>query len=39
MRAPVFEGLREDKKPRECIFEFKHPVLEEVSKAERGKAS
>lgn len=39
MRAPVYEGLREDKNPRECVFEFKHPVLEEVSKAERGKAS
>ena len=39
MRAPVYEGLREDKNPRECVIEFKHPVLEEVSKAERGKAS
>jgi len=39
MRAPVYEGLREDKNPRECVFEFKHPVLEEVTKAERGKAS
>ena len=39
MRAPVYEGLREDKNPRECVFEFKQPVLEEVSKAERGKAS
>jgi bifunctional non-homologous end joining protein LigD len=39
MRAPVYEGLREDKNPRECVFEFKHPVLEEVGKAERGKAS
>ncbi len=39
MRAPVYEGLREDKNPRECVFEFKHPVQEEVSKAERGKAS
>jgi bifunctional non-homologous end joining protein LigD len=39
MRAPVYEGLREDKNPRECVFEFTHPVQEEVSKAERGKAS
>lgn len=39
MRAPVYEGLREDKNARECVFEFKQPVLEEVSKAERGKAS
>ena len=39
MRAPVYEALREDKNPRECVFEFKHPVLDEVSKAERGKAS
>ncbi len=39
MRAPVYEALRDDKNPRECVFEFKHPVMEEVSKTERGKAS
>ena len=26
MRAPVFQGLRFDKKPRECVFEFAKPT-------------
>ena len=34
MRAPVFQGLRWDKSPRECVFERPKPVLEEVKKAE-----
>lgn len=25
MRAPIFQGLRFDKKPRECVFEFPRP--------------
>ena len=33
MRAPVFQGLRWDKSPRECVFERPKPVLEEVKKA------
>lgn len=34
MRAPVFEGLRFDKSPRECVFEFPRPAREEAQKAE-----
>ena len=34
MRAPVFEGLRFDKKPRECVFEFPRATGTEVKKAE-----
>ncbi len=34
MRAPVFQGLRTDKKPKECRFEFKRSALEEARKAE-----
>jgi bifunctional non-homologous end joining protein LigD len=37
MRAPVFQGLRSDKKPRECIFVQPRPVAQEVEKA--GKAA
>jgi bifunctional non-homologous end joining protein LigD len=36
MRAPVFQGLRTDKKPTECRFEEKHSTKEEVEKAESG---
>ena len=39
MRAPVYEGLREDKDPRECRFEVKKSALEEVEKAESGDAT
>ena len=35
MRTPVFEGLRFDKKPRECVFEFPKPTHTEVKKAEQ----
>jgi len=34
MRAPIFQGLRFDKKPRECVFEFPRSTKEEVRKAE-----
>ena len=36
MRAPVFQGLRFDKKPEECKFERPASVLAEVKKAEAG---
>lgn len=35
MRAPVFQGLRNDKKPAECRFELPQPA----SKAKRGDAA
>jgi len=38
MRAPVFEGLRTDKDPRECRFEVKRSALKEVEKTESGEA-
>ena len=38
MRAPVFEGLRTDKSPRECIFDFAKSTKTEVKKAESGDA-
>jgi bifunctional non-homologous end joining protein LigD len=38
MRAPVFQGLRLDKKPKECKFERPASAKEEVRKAERGDA-
>ncbi|HMC29587.1 MAG TPA: non-homologous end-joining DNA ligase [Candidatus Angelobacter sp.] len=34
MRAPIFQGLRFDKKPRECVFEFPRRTQTEVRKAE-----
>jgi bifunctional non-homologous end joining protein LigD len=34
MRAPIFQGLRFDKKPRECVFEFPRSTQVEVRKAE-----
>ena len=34
MRAPVFVGLRTDKKPRECRFEVKKSAVKEAKKAE-----
>jgi bifunctional non-homologous end joining protein LigD len=34
MRAPVFLGLRTDKKPRECRFEVKKSATKEAKKAE-----
>jgi bifunctional non-homologous end joining protein LigD len=38
MRAPIFQGLRFDKKPRECVFEFPRSTQTEVSKAEEHAA-
>ena len=38
MRAPVFEGLRADKDPRECVFEVKKSTREAVTEAEGGTA-
>lgn len=29
MRAPVFEGLRKDKDPRECVFDVPQPIVDE----------
>ncbi len=37
MRAPVFQGLRLDKKPTECKFELAVSTEKEVKKAEAGK--
>jgi bifunctional non-homologous end joining protein LigD len=39
MRAPVFEGLRFDKSPRECVLEKPRAAKTEVAKAERGEAA
>jgi bifunctional non-homologous end joining protein LigD len=38
MRAPIFQGLRLDKKPRECVFEFPRRTQAEVRKAEEEAA-
>jgi bifunctional non-homologous end joining protein LigD len=39
MRAPVFEGLRMDKSPRECVFEFPRSARAEALKAEGESAA
>jgi bifunctional non-homologous end joining protein LigD len=39
MRAPVFEGLRADKPPRECVFEVPKSAMREAAKAEKGEAA
>jgi bifunctional non-homologous end joining protein LigD len=39
MRAPIFQGLRTDKSPRECVFDFAKPTKTEVKKAEAGEAA
>jgi bifunctional non-homologous end joining protein LigD len=39
MRAPVYEGLRFDKKPRECVFTEPSSALKEARKAESGDAA
>jgi bifunctional non-homologous end joining protein LigD len=39
MRAPVFLGLRTDKKPEDCKFERVKSTKEEVKKAESGDAA
>ncbi len=36
MRAPVYEGLRFDKKPRECVFVEPRSALKEAKKADAG---
>jgi bifunctional non-homologous end joining protein LigD len=36
MRAPVFQGLRFDKNPKECRFEIPARTEEEVERAEKG---
>ena len=38
MRAPTFQGLRTDKSPRECVFDFAKSTKTEVKKAESGAA-
>jgi bifunctional non-homologous end joining protein LigD len=39
MRAPVFLGLRKDKKPRECVFVQPKSAQEEAAKAEAGEST
>jgi hypothetical protein len=39
MRAPVFQGLRTDKKPHECRFELPNRTKSEKAKAEKGEAA
>ncbi len=39
MRAPVFEGLRFDKAPRECVLERPRSAAQEKRKAEHGEAA
>ena len=39
MRAPVFQGLRFDKEPRECVFEREKSAKAEARKAEEGEAA
>jgi len=39
MRAPIYQGLRLDKKPRECVFEFPRHTQAEVRKAEEEAAT
>jgi len=39
MRAPVFLGLRSDKKPRECVFVQPRSAVMEARKAEAGDAA
>jgi bifunctional non-homologous end joining protein LigD len=39
MRAPVYEGLRFDKKPHDCVFVEPRSALKEAKKAESGDAA
>ncbi len=39
MRAPVYEGLRFDKKPRDCVFVEPRSAVKEAKKAESGDAA
>jgi len=38
MRAPIYQGLRPDKKTSECVFEFPRNTQAEVSRAEEESA-
>lgn len=38
MRAPVYQGLRVDKKPEQCVFELKKSSKSEAEKAESGRS-
>lgn len=37
MRQPIFEGLRDDKSPKQCRLEQVHPVKKEKNKAEKAR--
>ncbi len=39
MRAPIFQGLRFDKKPRECVFERPESARKAQREAESGEAA
>jgi bifunctional non-homologous end joining protein LigD len=39
LRAPVYQGLRTDKTPQECVFEKPRATATEVRKAEAGEAA
>ncbi len=39
MRAPIFQGLRFDKKPQECVFERPESAQKAQRKAESGEAA
>jgi bifunctional non-homologous end joining protein LigD len=39
MRAPIFQGLRKDKKPRECLFERPEKASKAQQEAESGEAA
>jgi bifunctional non-homologous end joining protein LigD len=39
MRAPIFQGLRQDKSPRECVFDFPKSAKVESKKADDGEAT
>jgi len=39
MRAPVFQGLRQDKKPEECRFEAERSARVERARAQSGEAA
>jgi len=39
MRAPVFLGLRRDKRPEECTFEYRRSARQEAQLAESGEAA
>jgi bifunctional non-homologous end joining protein LigD len=39
MRAPIYQGLRFDKAPQECVFDDAKPAAQEKNRAERGDAA